>query len=105
MEWLANILKNEVENTKLPLFIMGEDFKRDSNIKTGSSVLLLEEILTEKEVDFEINPKFLVKGIYFIGTNHTKYENLQFPKNSIVIDPWGVIQYQNGVLIKRIGRS
>lgn len=36
-------------------------------------------------------PKFK-KGLYFLGTKHSVFENFKFPKGSVVIDPFRIIK-------------
>lgn len=43
--------------------------------------------------------------IYFIATKHKQYTETEFPKGSVVIDPWRYIPDQDGVTVKRIGEN
>lgn len=107
-EWLAKLMME----WDLPKYILGKSFKPETNITTGSPAILLKNILEEygEEVvqyDPYIDgepPKFEV-GVYLIGTKHPDFDHFVYPKGSVVLDPWGCIPYQNGVIVIRIGRN
>ena len=107
--WLADLI---IENKKdLPVTILGKCFKKETNLTVGSPSILLKNLLEERGEKInmydpwvdeeEIN---LTKQCYFIGTNHDKFLDYNFPKGSIVLDPWGMIKDQEGVNVIRIGR-
>ena len=50
-------------------------------------------------------PPTTSEAVFFIGTNHDKFKEYNFPAGSIVIDPWGIIEQQNGVELISIGRE
>lgn len=102
MDWLAGLIK-----TKLPVVILGRSFKPETNIETGSAAILLSNLLTERGVKFKHveDLKPMKKALYFIGTAHDRYKNLKFPRGSVVIDPFGIIEDRPGVDITRIGRT
>lgn len=96
-EWLANLM---IENKKdLPLVILGKSFKEETNLTVGSPSILLFNILKEKGYDVTIYdphidneaPQF-TKSLFFIGTKHDVWKNFDFPKGSVVIDPWRYIK-------------
>ena len=43
--------------------------------------------------------------LFFIGTKHEVFENFNFIKGSVVIDPWRYLKKQEGVKIIRVGDS
>ena len=107
--WLADLI---IENKKdLPVTILGKCFKKETNLTVGSPSILLKNLLEERGEKInmydpwvdeeEIN---LTKQCYFIGTNHDKFLDYNFPKGSTVLDPWGMIKDQEGVNVIRIGR-
>lgn len=108
-EWLADLI---IENKgDLDIVILGKSFKRGTNITTGSPSILLSNILNEKNIPHTIYDPYLDnacvynKALYFIGTNHPEFEDIKFPQGSIVLDVWGMIKDQEGVIVKRIGRN
>ncbi len=109
MAWLASIAKNEVENTKLPLVILGKAFKPETNIQTGSPAILLSNLLKDTGIKFEHwefdYPAQLPVAVYVVATQHNKYSSLKFPKGSVVIDPFRFIPRQNDVKLVPIGKS
>ena len=108
-EWLADLI---VEHRRdLPLTILGKCFKKETNLTVGSPSILLKNLLEERNEQVDMYDPWvdnheieLTKQCYFIGTNHDKFLDYDFPKGSIVLDPWGMIQDQEGVEVIRIGR-
>ena len=107
MEWLGSIAKNESKSSGLPLIILGKAFKPESNLQTGSPAILLANILKSKKVKFnhfEFDyPQKLPVAVYMLATQHKQYANLEFPKGSIIIDPFRYIKNRNGVKVISIG--
>lgn len=111
-EWLASLIEEEISKSPLPVVIMGISFKKETNLTVGSPAILLERMLDEKGIPYmEYDPHVLdrvkpaFKGIYFIGTNHDDFKTFNFPRGSVVLDPWGYIPDQDGVKVIRIGRN
>jgi UDPglucose 6-dehydrogenase len=96
--WLADMIPDGA-------VIFGKSFKEDSNIETGSPAILLANILKEqgKSVTQSEDPN---PGQFnFIATKHHRYKEINWPKGSTVVDPFGYIQDQKDVNIIRIGRK
>lgn len=112
-EWFAHLIYEQYsQNTYLPVVILGKSFKRGTNLVVGSPSVLLSNILNEKGVvhtmyDPHIDqPQEIVNpAIFFIGCNHPEFETMKFPARSIVIDVWGIVKDQDGVEVRRVGRS
>ena len=94
-------------------YILGKSFKPETNITTGSPSILLDNLLKEKGVKAIVydpyvdkeKPNFK-KGVYFIGTQHDVFEQFDFPKGSVVIDPFRMInKNQDDLKVIRIGDS
>ena len=117
-EWLANLIIENSNNRQIN--ILGKTFKPETNLILGSPSLLLENILKEKQkkvyswdpyVDdgYEkicnnfnwTNDK--IKHVFFIGTKHPDFIKFNYPKDSIIIDPFRYIYNVNGSKIIRIG--
>lgn len=103
-EWLADLIVEQ--DTPLPVIILGRSFKPETNIETGSPAILVANILKERGVTFAHleDANYQQRGVYFIGTQHSRYKHIQFQEGSIVIDPFGYIADQHGVKVIRIGR-
>ena len=110
-EFLADLIekhrvwREESRQTKLAVYILGESFKPETNITTGSPAKLLSAILTRRGITHQIAEDFrpLHRGLYFIGCQHERYKHLRFPMRSVVIDPFRYIQDQPGMTVIRIG--
>jgi UDPglucose 6-dehydrogenase len=109
-EWLADLI---IENKEgLDVMILGKCFKKETNLTVGSPSILLKNILSEKGVSCDMFDPWvdgktidLKPMLYFIGTNHDEFLNYQFPKGSVVIDPWRYIQDQDGIKLIQVGVS
>lgn len=93
-DFLANLIIENHNKYNLPIFILGESFKKNTAIKTGSPAILLENILTEKNIPFFSSDPYFTKdipkekGIYFIGCCHDIFNSYTLPEGSILIDPF-----------------
>jgi UDPglucose 6-dehydrogenase len=127
IEWLADLIEEYTgtykENTKFdniteeiyyknPIYILGKSFKSETNITTGSSSLLLKNILEERGHNVtmydpyidDFKPPFS-RGIYFIGTKHPDFTSYEYNQGSIIIDPWRYIPKQDKCEVIHIGDS
>ncbi len=106
-EWLANIFADEIEKESKVGVILGKSFKPETHLQTGSAAILFSNILKQNNVPFvhyEFDyPKNLPVGVYFIATKHPQYATINFPKASVVIDPFRYIKDQEGIRVIRIG--
>jgi len=111
-EWLVSLIKENLTINQ-QVYILGKSFKPETNITTGSPSILLNNLLKEAGIVATVydpyvdvnEPKF-EEGVYFIGTKHEIFEKFKFPKNSIVIDPFRMINKNlDGVKVIRIGDS
>ena len=112
VEWLADLITVEAYNISpqpklAPIFILGRSFKPETNIEVGSPSLLLSNLLIRDHVPHDIIEDMLPtrRGVYFIGTKHSKYRNYRFPEGSTVIDPFRYIDSQPGVRLVSIGKG
>lgn len=109
-EWLADLIMEH--KAGLDVMILGKCFKKETNLTVGSPSILLRNILSEKGVNCEMFDPWvdgkhidLKPMLYFIGTNHDEFEEYNFPKGSIIIDPWRYIKEQDGVKLIQVGVS
>jgi UDP-N-acetyl-D-mannosaminuronate dehydrogenase len=85
--------------------------KRFIGACVGSPSILLRNLLAEKGVECSMYDPYIDTlaptgvGLYVIGTNHDEFLNFEFPRGSIVIDPWGMIKDIDGVKVIRVGRN
>ena len=117
--WLADLCLSNSKNKKL--VILGKSFKPETNIITGSPSIYLYNTLIKKkkdvfiwdpetdEIEFEtyINNNKLDKKrlVYFVGTQHKAFLNINFGKGSLVIDPFRYIKQRAGVNILEVGEG
>lgn len=107
--WLAEVFLSEAQG--LPLVILGEAFKPNTNLTLGSPAKLLANILAEESADVTVwDPHTtpgaklpFIRAAYFIGTKHPEFQRYTFPHGSVVVDPWRYIPNQEGVKVIRIG--
>jgi UDPglucose 6-dehydrogenase len=89
-----NIAKRLVELSNeynLPIVILGKSYKPDVEYLEGSTTILTSYYVNQlgKEVEFDTT---LYPAIYLLG-HMGKYNNIQLPTNSIVLDVWR--EYKN----------
>lgn len=110
VEWYADLIEKHRGN--LPVCLCGISFKGNTNLTIGSPAILLSNILSERKIHKIIYDPVAIPDselpnephIFFIGTNHKEFNDIKFPRGSVVLDPWGIIKPQAGVEIIRIGR-
>lgn len=111
-EWLVDLIKEQKDKHNLPVTILGKSFKKETNIIVGSPAILLKNILDEYGVNVKMyDPKVdtekfeIEKSVFFIATNHDEFNTYNYPKGSVILDPWGYITDKDGVEVIRIGRT
>lgn len=107
-EWLASLIKEQAEKTKLPIVILGKAFKENMALTGGSPAILLSNILTEMGITHAQYDPLTGKGdvnmlntlftynntmqlrpaIYFIATKHDIFKTYEFPSRSVILDPF-----------------
>lgn len=111
-EWLAKLIEQRAGD--LPIVILGKAFKPDTHLADGSPALLLASILRERGVEFAHRDHHVdgvherldedPPSLFFIATRHAEYAAADFPRDSVVLDPWGYVPDRDGVTVVRIGR-
>jgi UDPglucose 6-dehydrogenase len=99
-QWLADIVKGWCRQTGLQAWICGREYKPETNLTNGSPSRLLASMLLCGFCDYEPAEA----GVYVIGCDHAKYRTWQWPKGSVIVDPFGNIPDTPGVTVHRIGR-
>lgn len=111
-EFLAKLCKQHMQQSGLPLMILGKAFKPDTNLVTGSPSILLRNLLEEKglpvlmydpHVDIGEAPPLSKARVYFIGTKHEVFTTYDFPEGSIIIDPHRYISEKEGIYVYHVG--
>ena len=117
-EWLANLIVDNSNNRQIN--ILGKTFKPETNLILGSPSLLLENILKEKNKEVYVWDPYVdenydkvcdnlnwtnsnIKHVFFIGTKHPEFIKFNYPKNSIIIDPFRYIYNVADSQIIRVG--
>jgi len=103
-QWHADVAAEYAQMNEQPLVILGRAFKPETNIETGSASRLMSSLTPIEHLHVE-DMEDLVPATYFIGTKHDRYKDYKFPKGSIVIDPFGIIDEQEGVELVKLGRK
>ncbi len=100
-KWLAEHVLKQSRKHHLPLVILGEAFKKNTNIITGSYVQLLtyylSDLVDQDETFIIYDPLIdtykikLTNAVYLIAMNHDIFKEYKFPEGSVIIDPWNEI--------------
>jgi len=110
----AEFIERIADEKRLPVVLLGRAYKKNVNLTVGSPADLLSSFLGKFGVehifyDPHVYPNQSLPetpALFFISCNHDVFKNLQLPKKSICIDPWGdAISDCNGVEILRPGRT
>lgn len=103
-QWHADLIIEQSQEHDLPAVILGRSFKPETNIETGSPSVLLANLVDERmsvtHVEDLDDPQ---PAVYFLGTKHDRYKDLQLPKGSVVIDPFRFREEQEGVTLIPLG--
>jgi UDPglucose 6-dehydrogenase len=104
----------DVEYPGTEVVILGESYKKNIGITTGSPSKLLQHYLDELEVKYTVIDPFVKeeeivfddRKLFFVATPHDVFKNLSMPLRSQVIDPWGnSTTPQYGVMGASLGRG
>lgn len=119
-DWFADMVEDaSASHPGLPVIILGEAFKPETNLTVGSPSVLLRNILKERGIDAQmIDPQvhpdhaqllpFISEhppAVFFVGTRHDVFTTLKYPKGSIILDPHRYVPDQDGVEVIRIGQA
>ena len=114
-EWVAAQVAHWADLADLPVVILGKAYKAGTNLAAGSPAALLVHYLTvaghppadwwDPHVDdrgwVQAPPK---PAVFVVATRHSEFAELQFPRGSVVVDPWRMLGDQDGVTVVRLGR-
>jgi len=100
LEWIAQVARDWSTQTRLPILVVGAEYKPETNISTGSPSRLLAAMLEVPAGEPRDSP-----AVYVIGCQHARYATIAWPKGSVVVDPFGYIPDRAGVTVHRLGRK
>ena len=75
------------KENKLPIVILGKAYKPDVHYLDGSSSILVGHYCKEEGIVPEYDQPHPYKAVYLLG-HMGKHHDFNFPKDSIVVDPW-----------------
>ena len=113
--WFADMIRGY--DTPKKKVILGKSYKPDTNLTVGSSSMRLYNELAsdglppvsiwDPHVDGADGVADLQKepAVFFIGTRHDTFQDLKYPRGSIVIDPFGYIKRRDGITVVPVGRQ
>jgi UDPglucose 6-dehydrogenase len=104
--WLVDLMCEH----RLPKVILGKSFKPESSLEIGSPSILCKNLLEARGHDVlmydpyidPVQPEF-EPSVFLIGTRHPQFETFQFPKGSVVIDPWRYVKGREDVTVIHVG--
>ena len=109
---LSQLQKVDYPGTEV--VILGESYKKNIGITTGSPSKLLQHYLDELNVKYRVIDPFIKeeeivfddRKLFFVATPHDVFKNLSMPIRSQVIDPWKQSTTpQYGVMGTSLGRG
>jgi UDPglucose 6-dehydrogenase len=93
--------------------LYGRAFKQGTNIVAGSPATLVANLLVERGYDVECFDPYIDPGscpfdrpaVYLVATAHAEFADpaWQYPRGSVVIDPWRFIPQRPGVDVVPVG--
>ena len=113
--WFADMIRKY--DTPKRKIILGKSYKPDTNLTVGSSAIRLYNELNsdglppadiwDPHVDGDGRTADLQRepAVFFVGTKHDIFQDFEYPKGSIVIDPFGYIKQRDGVTVVPVGRQ
>jgi len=110
-EWLVDYTFAEASIHVLPIVVLGKAYKPNSDLMYGSPASLFVHQLLNRggniatwwDPFFDKSPAPKTKAVYIVMTKHDAFEEYQFPRGSIVIDPHRFITPQDGVRVIHLG--
>jgi UDPglucose 6-dehydrogenase len=112
VEWLGSRLLDLAAGR--PVVVLGTAFKPGTDLQTGSSTVLLLNLLRLRDVrptvvatpaDLDSQPPVADAAAFFLGCPEPQFVGYPFPAGSVVVDPWHVVQGRDGVDVMWIGAA
>lgn len=108
--WIADLAREYEKLTGWPVAILGKTYKPGVTYTDGSPALLLSHFLGGKVAQYDpllhgwSGQPFSYPVVAVVAVRHPQFAEIEFPRGSVVIDPFGYIADQEGVTVVRIGR-
>lgn len=115
--WLASLIREYREQTGLGVTILGKSYKPGSDLTDGSPALLLAHYLQDLRNLEQYDPhtpgaeklenycRRMVPRVYVIAAAHDEFAVMDYPKHSVVIDPFAIVPDLPQVTVVRVGRK
>jgi len=112
-ERLVSYTLAEAAIRMLPIVVLGKAYKPNSDLMYGSPAsLFIHQLLrrggnvaTWWDPFLDKSPAPQIKAVYVVMTKHDAFEEYQFPRGSIVIDPHRYVMPQSDVHVIHLGGS
>lgn len=111
----AEIIQEYFQKLGHPVVILGEAYKKNTNLTIGSPSKLLQHYLTELSVPFTVfdpvvypeqSGDFQGPHLFYTATPHDIFKSYALPLDSTVLDPWGYcLSLQYSVKYVYLGRG
>lgn len=109
-DFFADIIEKQMNCQSFDVIILGTAFKPQTNIETGSTAILLKNLLLKRNIQCKTYDPYinknkieLMKGIYFIGCKHEIFKTYNFDAESIIIDPHRYISKKENIKVIWVG--
>lgn len=108
-QWLAAMWVAAACKWDLPMVMLGEAYKADTPLTTGSHARLVGSYLRRWDrpyivVDHHAAGSRFPAACYFLSCPHRWALEAELPEGSVVVDPWGAFPEREGVTVVRPGR-
>lgn len=108
--WLADIWCDEADRSGLPMVMLGDEYKANTDLRTGSAARLVLHYVRSRGREPEIyKGSHIPDGwthpsprCFFLGVPHDAILTSQFA--GVLVDPWGVHPEHEGTRLVRPGR-
>ena len=109
VEWLADEFTAAAAGR--PMVLLGTAYKPGTPLETGSSSLLLANVMASRGQRVAIirngaelrAGSFPLPAAFFLGCPDPEFLSMRFPAGSTVVDPWHRIEPTEGIEVLRIG--
>jgi len=121
IDWFRKILLEQSDKHGImPIAIMGKAYKPETNLVVGSSSLRLynefadhgehvkiwDPIVDSDDPDLALIEELkTTPHVFFVGTKHEMFKDFEFPKGSVVVDPFRFIPQSEGIEIISLGKK
>jgi len=103
--WLSDLIVEAHRESGLPIVLLGLSFKENTNLTVGSPARLLSHYLSQRGYKHVIHdpyatpdtPAPTTPSVFFVSTKHEDWKKFDFPKGSMVIDPWRYLSKNNSI--------